>query len=35
MNAGRGKAIVDALILEPNFAGIGIDLKRLISGFLK
>ncbi len=30
---GRGKAIVDAIILEPNVSGIGIDIKKLIRGF--
>lgn len=35
MNAGRGRAIVDALILEPNFAGIGVDFKKMVSSFLK
>ncbi|MBX3419182.1 MAG: hypothetical protein KF851_16370 [Pirellulaceae bacterium] len=26
---GRGGALANALILEPNFAGVGVDLKRL------
>ena len=30
-NAGVGRALVNALILEPNFSGIGIDLKKLLS----
>ena len=34
MKKGKSKAVVDALILEPNFAGVGIDLKKLIRGFL-
>lgn len=28
---GRGGALANALILEPNFAGVGVDLKRLWS----
>jgi hypothetical protein len=31
--AGRGKALVDALILKPNFVGLGIDLNRIIDFF--
>jgi len=31
MNRGKGRAVVDALILEPNFAGMGIDLRKLKS----
>lgn len=34
MKAEKGKAIMDALILEPNIAGVGIDFKKLF-GFLK
>ena len=30
---GRGSAIADAIILEPNVAGIGVDLKKLIGRF--
>lgn len=30
-----GRAIVDAMVLEPNFAGIGINLKKVIGAFLK
>lgn len=29
--AGIGRALVDAIILEPNLSGIGIDLKKLFS----
>jgi hypothetical protein len=29
MKRGRGGALVDALILEPNFSGLGVDLKKL------
>ena len=32
-NAGIGGALVNALVLEPNFAGIGIDLKKIFSAF--
>lgn len=32
IKSGQGKALADAIILEPNFAGIGVDLKKLISG---
>lgn len=32
-SAGVGRALVDALILEPNFSGIGVDLKKLFSSF--
>jgi len=28
---GEHGAIVDALILEPNFAGVGVDIKKLVS----
>lgn len=31
MKKGIGKAIYDAIILEPSISGIGIDLKKLIS----
>ncbi len=31
---GYGSAIADAIILEPNVGGIGIDIKKLLSGFL-
>jgi hypothetical protein len=30
---GMGRALVDALILEPNIAGVGIDLKQIKSFF--
>ncbi|OCA02737.1 hypothetical protein [Akkermansia glycaniphila] len=32
---GVGKAIVDSLVLEPNFAGIGINIKKLIGWLSK
>lgn len=35
MKSGSDGAITDALILEPNFAGIGIDIKKIISFFKK
>ena len=31
--AGVGGALVDSLILEPNFAGVGVDLKKVFSIF--
>ncbi|HCG5592899.1 TPA: hypothetical protein NJ109_001997 [Vibrio parahaemolyticus] len=31
--AGIGGALVDSLILEPNFAGVGVDLKKAFSIF--
>jgi hypothetical protein len=31
MRSGRGRALVDALVLEPNVAGIGLDLKKALS----
>ena len=31
--AGVSGAIVDSLILEPNFVGIGVDLKKIFSMF--
>lgn len=34
MNKGIGRAIVDSIILEPNFSGIGISLRKL-KDFLK
>ena len=33
MKAGERGAITDALILQPNFSGVGIDLKRLVAFF--
>jgi hypothetical protein len=33
MKKGKDKAIVDALILQPNIGGIGIDLKKIITLF--
>lgn len=35
LEAGRGKSIVDALILQPNFSGLGIDVKKLVEFFKK
>ncbi|MCC6597669.1 MAG: hypothetical protein IT559_02640 [Alphaproteobacteria bacterium] len=34
MKAGHGHAIADALILEPNIAGIGVNLKKLVESFI-
>src|SRR4051794_1314521 len=34
MNAGESHVITDALILQPNFAGVGVDLK-LLAQFLQ
>lgn len=31
---GAGKALVDAIILQPNVAGIGINLKKLIGDYI-
>jgi hypothetical protein len=33
LKKGKQGAIVDALILQPNFAGLGIDVKRIVSFF--
>lgn len=33
IKGGHGRAIADAIILEPNVAGVGIDLKKLIGHF--
>ena len=33
MKAGQSTAFVDALVLKPSFAGIGIDLKKLVNFF--
>jgi hypothetical protein len=33
LRAGEHGALVDALILEPNISGLGIDIKKLISWF--
>jgi len=35
INGGVGRAIVDSVILEPNFSGIGINLKPLFSRLFK
>ncbi len=35
MKSGKGGALVNALILEPNFSGIGINLKKLARLFKK
>lgn len=32
---GLGKAVADAIILEPNFAGIGFSFNKLINYFTK
>jgi len=29
MHAGQAGAVTDALVLQPNFAGLGVDLKKL------
>jgi hypothetical protein len=34
LSSGKKGAIVDALVLEPNFAGIGIDLKYILKFLL-
>lgn len=31
LKKGKNGAVVDALILQPNFAGLGVDLKYLFS----
>lgn len=33
IRGGRGRAIADAIILEPSVAGIGVDLKKLLGHF--
>ena len=30
MKKGVGRAVVDTIILQPNFIGIGLDLKKII-----
>jgi hypothetical protein len=35
MRKGVGKALADAVILEPNFAGVGLSIKKLIEYFRK
>ena len=35
MKKGKGDALVDAVVLEPNFMGIGLDLKKLKRFLLK
>lgn len=32
MHSGRGAALVDAVVIEPNIAGVGVDLKKLLRG---
>lgn len=32
MRRGVGKALVDAVILQPKLGGIGVDLKKLFGG---
>lgn len=34
LRKGKGGALVDALILQPRFAGVGVDLKKIVT-FLK
>jgi len=31
--AGKGSALVDALVLRPNIGGVGVDLKKLVAFF--
>ncbi len=33
MDKGRAGAVLDALILQPNFAGLGIDINHIIKFF--
>ena len=33
LKKGKGSALVDALVLEPNFSGVGVDLKKLFALF--
>ncbi len=33
MKAGKSNSIVDALILEPNFNGLGVDLRKILDFF--
>jgi hypothetical protein len=33
LKAGKGRALVDALVLEPNISGVGVDLQKLVSIF--
>jgi hypothetical protein len=33
LKKGKGGAVVDSLILQPNFAGVGLDLKKLVDYF--
>ena len=33
VHRGVGRAIVDALVLEPNFNGLGLDLRKLVNWF--
>lgn len=33
MKRNRGSAILDAIILEPNISGVGVDLKKLFNAF--
>jgi hypothetical protein len=35
IKGGSGRAIADAVVLQPNIAGVGIDLKKLIGDFLE
>ena len=35
IRAGKNNTLVDSLILEPNIAGVGIDIKKLLSFFKK
>jgi hypothetical protein len=31
MQFGRGRALVDAVVLEPNIAGVGLDIKKVLT----
>lgn len=33
IRAGNSRSIVDALILQPNITGVGVDLKKIIEFF--
>ena len=35
VHKGFGKALVDALILEPNFNGVGMDIRKLVNWFAR
>ncbi|WP_321384158.1 hypothetical protein, partial [Rhizobium sp.] len=35
IKGGDGRSVADALILEPNFAGVGVDIKKLLGYFFE